>query len=73
MSNCLEYMQLHQRYADALRSWIHATRSSSAADDKDAQQERDATFRALSDHRANCRRCEIKTPEPSFRDPGGSR
>ena len=59
MSNCLEYMRLHQLYADALRSWVHATRSGTA-DDKEAQQERDATFRALSDHKANCGRCKIK-------------
>jgi hypothetical protein len=62
MSNCLDYMRLHQRYADALRSWIQATRSSGTAEGKEAQEERDATFRALSDHQANCRRCENKAP-----------
>lgn len=69
MSNCLEYMRLHQRYAHALRSWIHATRSSATAHDREAQQERDATFRALSDHKANCRRCKVRLPEPSFPAP----
>jgi hypothetical protein len=57
MSNCLEYMLLHQRYAQALRSWIRATNSPDTADDKAATQERDATFRALSDHAVKCPHC----------------
>jgi hypothetical protein len=57
MSKCEEYMWLHQRYAQALRSWLRAANSPDAANDKAAEQERDATFRALSEHTVNCRRC----------------
>ena len=42
MSNCEEYMWLHQRYAQALRSWLRATNSPDTANDKAAEQERDA-------------------------------
>ena len=57
MSNCVEYMWLHQRYAHALTSWLRVTNSPNTTDDKAAEQERDATFRALSDHTLNCRHC----------------
>jgi len=57
MSNCVEYMWLHRRYAQALTSWLRATTSPDIADDKAAEQERDATFRALSEHTVNCRHC----------------
>jgi len=57
MSNCEEYMWLHQRYAHALTSWIRTSNSPDTADDKAATQERDATFRALSDHAIHCRHC----------------
>jgi hypothetical protein len=57
MSNCVEYISLHQRYAQALTSWLRAANSPDTADDKAAEQERDATFRALSEHTVNCRHC----------------
>jgi hypothetical protein len=57
MSNCVEYMWLHQRYAQALTSWLRVTTFPDTPDDKAAEQERDAAFRALSDHKVNCLRC----------------
>jgi hypothetical protein len=57
MSNCVEYMCLHQRYAQALTSWLRAAHSPDTREDKTAEQERDATFRALSEHTVNCRHC----------------
>jgi hypothetical protein len=57
MSNCVEYVLLHQRYARALTSWLRVTSFPEAANDRAAEQERDAAFRALSDHKVDCRRC----------------
>jgi hypothetical protein len=57
MSNCLEYILLHQRYSQALRDWLRATNSPDTANEKAAEQERDAGFRVLSDHREHCPRC----------------
>ena len=57
MSNCEEYMWLHQRYAQALTSWLRTANSPDTANDKIEKQDRDATFRALSDHTLNCRHC----------------
>jgi hypothetical protein len=57
MSNCVEYMWLHRRYAEALTSWLRTANSAETTNDKSAEQERDATFRALSDHALNCGHC----------------
>jgi hypothetical protein len=57
MSNCEEYMWLHERYAHALTIWLRTTNSPDIADDKAEEQERDATFRALSDHTRYCGHC----------------
>jgi hypothetical protein len=61
MSNCLEYIWLHQRYSQALRDWLRSAISPEIANDKTAEHERDATFRALSVHKENCRRCSSQT------------
>jgi hypothetical protein len=57
MSNCVEYMWLHERYAQALTSWLRISHLPDIIGDKAAEQERDATFRALSDHTLNCLHC----------------
>jgi hypothetical protein len=73
MSNCLEYIWLHQRYSQALRDWLRATNSLATANGNAAEQERDATFRALSDHKERCERCSSQVRRtstgPVLRDP----
>jgi hypothetical protein len=59
MSTCLKYLRLHQRYVRALRHWGEATLSGNESEVVSTEAERRHTFGRLSQHRDNCRECQI--------------
>jgi hypothetical protein len=57
MSNCIEYLDLHQTYVEALRRWSAASLIKDERGCQVAEKERDLGFRNVSRHRETCSQC----------------
>jgi hypothetical protein len=71
MSNCLEYLNLHQTYVEALGRWSAASLIKDDRECNVAEKERDLGFRNLSLHTETCSQCAMKvTGQPKRASPG---
>jgi hypothetical protein len=71
MSNCLEYLNLHQTYVEALRRWSAASVIKDARECYVAEKARDLGFRNVSRHRETCSQCAMNvTGQPKRANPG---
>jgi hypothetical protein len=60
MSNCLEYLHLHQTYVEALRRWSAASLIQDERECHAAEKERDFGFRNVLRHRESCSQCAME-------------
>ena len=58
MSDCPEYLRLHQLYIHALRQWEKANALRGVRDLDSAEEERVESFRTLCHHKEYCQRCK---------------
>lgn len=57
MSDCPEYVRLHQLYMHALRQWDRVTALQGIIDLESAEEERVESFRNLCHHKEHCKLC----------------